>query len=97
MRQSNASINSQKNSNSPHSTQKEIDMIRNYICTLPPISKKSSFKIEIRGEEEMRDMTVTYIEEKNGKYYRRRLNLQSPRTKEAADYLGVAYEDCVVG
>lgn len=97
MKQSNASMNSQRNPNSAHSTQKDADMVRNYVCVLPPIGKKSSFKVEIKHEDEVRDMTVTYIEEKNGKYYRRRLNLQSPRTKEAADYLGVDYEDCVVG
>jgi hypothetical protein len=73
-------------------------MVRSYICALPPIDKKkSNFKAQALREDELRDMTVMYIEEKNGKHYRRRLNLQSPRTKEAADYLEVTFEDCIVG
>lgn len=88
---------SQKNANSSHSTQKDVDMARNYVCALPPITKKSSFKVYLTREEEVRETQVTFVEEKNGKYYRRRLNLQSPRTREAAEYLGVTFKDCLVG
>jgi len=77
--------------------QKDSELIKNYSGILPPINKKSSFKAQMGREDESRDVIVTYIEEKNGKYYKRRLNLQSPRTKEAADYLGVTFEDCIIG
>jgi len=85
-----------KKSDFTYSTQRDTEMIRNYICLFPPINDNAPFKVQMQREDEHKEITVTYIEEKNGKNVKHSLNLQSPRTKEAMDCLGVSIEDCIV-
>ena len=41
------------------------------------------------------DKTISFLDQVNGKYIRRKINFNTPRTKEAAAKIGITYQDCV--
>ena len=41
------------------------------------------------------DKTVVFLEQVNGKVVRRKIDFNTPRTREAAASVGITYEECV--
>lgn len=95
MKQSTISAGSSKNLNVYQSSQRETEAKRNSALYLPTIADSSTFRSQMQ-DDDYKDMIVTYIETENGKPVRRRLNLNSPRTKEAAAHVGATFEDCLI-